>query len=156
MAQERLAQLLEALGVSQRPPTGGFKTGIGAGGFHTRREPPTVNMPTPPPSPFPDMMGAPATGAVPLGTGQQLPIPRHVQMGAPWSDFEESPEQYLNFTQPGGQLGELLGAQATQEVMEDLPGTIEQRTAELQLKQIKDKRAEAEKMRKQLQTLGRK
>ena len=128
MVQERLAQLLEALGVSQRPPTGGFKTGIGAGGFHTRREPPT----------------------------QQLPIPRHVQMGAPWSDFEESPEQYLNFTQPGGQLGELLGAQATQEVMEDLPGTIEQRTAELQLKQIKDKRAEAEKMRKQLQTLGRK
>jgi hypothetical protein len=76
---------------------------------------------------------------------QQRPIPP-----------EALPEQYLNFTQPGGQLGELLGAQATQQVMEDLPGSIEQRTAELQLRQIKDKRAEAEKMRKQLQTLGRK
>lgn len=128
MAQERLAQLLEALGVSQRPPTGGFTTGIGTGGFHTRREPPT----------------------------QQLPIPRHVQMGAPWSDFEESPKQLLRFTQPGGQLGELLSAQATQEVMEDLPGTIEQRTAEKQLEQVKEKRAQEKKMRKQLQTLGRK
>ena len=110
MAQERLAQLLQALGPVQNP------------------------------TPHFAQMGAPSQS-------QQSPFP-----GA----FEGPLQQQLNFTQPGGQLGGLLGAQATQQVMEDLPGSIEQRTAELQLQQVKEKRAEAEKMRKQLQTLGRK
>jgi len=154
MAQERLAQLLQVL------------AGM-----------PAENPPLPPSPDLTDQMGPPftrrnphqppippealaATGA--LQTREQalaeapFPIPRHVQMGAPWSDFEESPEQLLSFTQPGGQLGELLSAQATQEVMEDLPESIEQRTAELQLEQVKEKRAQEKKMRKQLQTLGRK
>ena len=154
MAQERLAQLLQVLAgmPAENPPLPPSPNLTGMmGPPFTRRNPHQPPIP-------PEALAA--TGA--LQTREQalaeapFPIPRHVQMGAPWSAFEESPEQYLNFTQPGGQLGELLSAQATQEVMEDLPESIEQRTAELQLKQIKEKRAEAEKMRKQLKTLGRK